>query len=362
MQLTAGYFASGMLAMYPFFVAGEKATSVWSVILDNTFGIAILFIFASAILAVFFKARSADKCLKDMRGFQVTLEQADGGRIWGKLNVYSSGIELEYPEPHRDGEGHLEISYIVYSNQFKDIHVIYRYHDELIDRSKRRREMDIKRTYRPSFFRRTRRRCSNFVNTLRDAIFRSFDMLMGQMKKGAPGATVVTQHGGEISAMGKQAVGHFGNAFDPILERHIGKKVVLETTRDGQSVEYPGILKEYSPDFLEVLDIQLRTRTSIRPGGEKKGWQSKPGINVSLEGDDQKMVLTNKGKIPVRATRLEAEGFLRELDLTVSAGSSKELDLDAGAPEDFTVTLETVRQVDMIVPRLHWLVRHGAEE
>jgi hypothetical protein len=62
-----------------------------------------------------------------------------------------------------------------------------------------------------------------------------------------------------------ELVGYTGTAFDPILEKHIGKKVVLEITNSSNTVEeHVGVLKEYSADFLAVLGLKYKDGDRIR--------------------------------------------------------------------------------------------------
>jgi deoxyhypusine synthase len=56
-----------------------------------------------------------------------------------------------------------------------------------------------------------------------------------------------------------------GHAFDPLLERHIGNMVVVEITTPGGTVdEYIGIFKEYSAQFLEVMDVHVHEGEASR--------------------------------------------------------------------------------------------------
>ncbi|MBM3942507.1 MAG: hypothetical protein FJ316_06235 [SAR202 cluster bacterium] len=56
-----------------------------------------------------------------------------------------------------------------------------------------------------------------------------------------------------------------GTSYDPLLERHIGTMVVVEvTSADGTVDEYIGIFKEYSTQFLEVMDVHVHEGESSR--------------------------------------------------------------------------------------------------
>ena len=44
------------------------------------------------------------------------------------------------------------------------------------------------------------------------------------------------------------------------MERHIGKKVVLKLIKGAQTFEYPGVLKEYTAEFIEIMDVGYRIK------------------------------------------------------------------------------------------------------
>ena len=87
----------------------------------NPVAITILFIVLSTFVGAFIRGRKKDKCLKAFRGFIITLEDVGGKRIWGRLNVQATGMELIYTQPHNDPDGHIESSYILYKYEFGNI-------------------------------------------------------------------------------------------------------------------------------------------------------------------------------------------------------------------------------------------------
>jgi len=239
-------------------LALDLAAGIWETLLNNVVGLSILVIFGGALLTAFLRSRARDRCLKDFHRFHVTLERKDGKHIWGTLRVYGSGFELVYREPRQDPSGHIEASYIVYGSQYGEIvQALYRFHDQLTPANQRRRRRSARRTYRPNVFRRLGRKMRNLLNTLRDAVVQSMSVVVGQLKKAHPGATVLAGQDKRILGVGSELVGVAGNAFDPILERYVGKRVVLQVQTADKVIEYPGILKDYTADFLEVLNIPV---------------------------------------------------------------------------------------------------------
>ena len=60
----------------------------------------------------------------------VTLLEKNDRRVWGRLSVEESGIELVYAKDYWDKD-HVETSYIVFKDEFDAIDVLIRFHDEL---------------------------------------------------------------------------------------------------------------------------------------------------------------------------------------------------------------------------------------
>ena len=48
----------------------------------------------------------------------LTIETTDGKTIWGKLRVENTGLELLYDAEHKDQDGHVETSYILYKQEY----------------------------------------------------------------------------------------------------------------------------------------------------------------------------------------------------------------------------------------------------
>ncbi len=85
-------------------------------------------------------------------------------------------------------------------------------------------------------------------------------MLMSQAKKTTPAGGVLTSQDKQVSQMKKELMGTGGASFEPLLERYIGRMVVLELAKGDKILEYPGVLKEYTADFVELMDVDYSTK------------------------------------------------------------------------------------------------------
>ena len=228
--------------------------------MPDTFAITIIFIVLTTFVAAFIKKRSRDKCLKDFSENLVTLEETGGKIIWGKLSVENTGLELIYPTKHKDKKGHDETSYILYKYEYPNIQALIRYHDELSEDNKKEREKELTRTYHPNLLRRFKRKIQNVFKTVRDSVMEVVNLLISQAKKATPAGTMLTSQDKHVSRIKQELMGSAGTSFEPLLERHIGHRVVLELSKGDKIFEYPGVLKEYTAEFVEVMGVNYRAR------------------------------------------------------------------------------------------------------
>ncbi|MFB0555703.1 MAG: hypothetical protein ACETWQ_20550 [Phycisphaerae bacterium] len=234
-------------------------TYIFAVTIPYT-AITIIFIVLATAVGAFIRKRSRDKCLKDFSQNMVTLEETSGKAIWGKLRVENTGLEFVYPERHKDEEGHDETSYILYKYEYPNIAALIRFHDELSESNKKQREKELKRTYHPTILRRLKRKIKNVFKTVRDSVMEIVNLLISQAKKATPAGAVLSSQDKYVSQMKQELMGSVGTSYEPLLERYIGHKVVLEMIKGDKMFEHCGVLKEYTAEFVEVMDVNYRIK------------------------------------------------------------------------------------------------------
>ena len=222
--------------------------------------ITIVFIVVAAGVAAFVRRKSRDKCLRDFERNMVTLEETSGRIVWGKLRVENTGLEFVYPQKHKDEDGHDEASYILYKYEYPNIGAVVRFHDELSETNKKNREKELKRTYHPGTVRRLKRKIRNVFKTVRDSMVEIVNLLISQAKKAAPAGKMLSSQDKYVSQMKQELMGSVGTSFEPLLERYIGHKVVLELIKGDKIFEYCGVLKEYTAEFVEIMDVDYRIK------------------------------------------------------------------------------------------------------
>ena len=362
-------------------------------------------IFLVALFGSFVRSSVTDRCLKDFDEFQITVEKKNGRIIWGILHLESTGMELEYTSNVED-TAHIETSYLLYKDEYKDIQGIYRFVDELTSSSARRRERDLARSFHPGPLRILSRKLRNFINTTTDSLSEAVGVIAGRAKK--PAAQYISDTGeAYLKRLGKDLIGYVGTSFDPLLEEYVGAKVVVEVLEEGAVHEHVGILKEYSAQFLELLDVLYPQVLSLNVESSEEREALARDIRASFQGSA--FHILNNSAFPLLLHRIRCQDRQGEINAVIGPGDEIKLQAiemhDARTPERAEVSVffeglseqeerelerspqgetclldilenlacdegdlgniqfdfRVIRVLDMIVPRDHALVRHKAE-
>ncbi len=322
--------------------------------IDLSLIITVGVIFFLSLTGAYLRSRARDRCLKSWEGFHVTLERTNGKLVWGVLHVAPTGMELAYLDSVQD-ERHIESSYLLYAAEYGEIQALYRYVEQLSDDGKRRRAKDIERSFHPSPLRRFRRTTQNFLGTATDSLNEVFGLLLGRIQK-TGGRYLAADGTSSIKSLGGKVLGQVGAIFDPLLERYIGSRVVIEILEGDEVHEHVGIFKNYSQDFIEVLDVRYpqRQMVAVMTGGKFEG----QGLVVIREPDCIR--LTNQNEWPVLVHSLTCGDREQLINAVVDGGETIDLNVDSAA-DDAKLNLRIAHELDILVPRSRCVVRHRAE-
>ncbi|MFM7205674.1 MAG: hypothetical protein ACKO4T_03245 [Planctomycetaceae bacterium] len=320
--------------------------------MDPSLFITIGLIFLVTSMAGYLRSRITDRCLRSFHGFNVTLQKADGKRVWGRMHLCSGGMEFTFPK--REGNGSAKSSYLLYAGEYKLVQAILRYADRLTDAERRLREADIGRSFHPGPVRRLSRRFRNFLGSATDSLRDVLAIVMGRVQKmqdryvDAEGADTLTKLGGSVLT-------EVSSVHDPLLERHIGQRVVVEVLEGDEVHEHAGIFKEYSAAFLHLLDVAYPDTwwLDVAPAATVSSGR------VVAVMDESTLTINNGGDQPVLIVGVDAEGGQRGIDALIEPGGT--VRLPVATPGRTRLHLQTACDVDMIVPRSRSTVRHRAE-
>jgi small nuclear ribonucleoprotein (snRNP)-like protein len=217
--------------------------------------ITIIFIIFSALVAVVLRKIKKDKCLKDFRDDMVTIELLSGQQYRGELTLKSSGLQFNYPELI-EGEYNLKfLSFLIYKNEYPDIQALVRYHKDLTEEGKKLRQEDFQKTFHPSRWRKLRRSILNFLKIIKDAVIEIINMMSTHVSKTTPVGAAISSNDSQVNKMKNEVYGLVETSYEPLLEDYIGERVILELKRGSDWVKYNGVLKDYTAEFIELIDV-----------------------------------------------------------------------------------------------------------
>ena len=84
------------------------------------------------------------------------------------------------------------------------------------------------------------------------------NMFLGMAKKTMPGGSVLASQDKYVTKMKQELTESVGTSYEPLLERYIGHRVILQVLKGDAILEYAGVLKDYTAGFLEVMDVNYR--------------------------------------------------------------------------------------------------------
>lgn len=331
----------------------------WGVLVENTLALTILFIFLSAIIGAVVRMRQKDKCLKLIDDHHVSVITADGQVMWGDLDVFSQGLELRFDAPYRDADGLIKTSALMYAADMANCLAICRTAEGLTEHEQKKRKAQIRSSFNPGLLLRIRRWVSNFFNTLRDAVNKAFGAVLGQVSRTAVPTSVLGKHRGSMEQIGQTLMGTIGNAYEPMLERHIGRSVLLQLASpadpEKKRMELPGYLVDYSDKFLAVFNVEHESAKTQH----LELTESREGEGYVVTLDSQHLNITCRGPEVVIVKSVETGG--RRFDLHVVLTNGTALRLPRGGDQPVRLSLTRSRQIDIVCPRSFAVVRFGSE-
>jgi hypothetical protein len=330
----------------------QGLSSLFSNILLLTIGL----IFIVAIISTVIVRRRRDRCLKLLHDYHVTMEMANGKVIWGDLRVFPQGLQVEYDAPYQTELGLVKSGYLLYQSERESMLALSRYVGDLTAEELAARRRQVLKRFRPGFLRRFGRGLHNLFNTIRDAFGQSLSALVGHVAK-VGGAAMAAQKG-RMEQLGQSLLGAVGNAYEPMLERHIGKPIILELASpadpDKRKIELAGYLAEYSDTYLAMFNVEQAVGETLVLSLEAPVERD----DLRVEVDEHRIAVTNLHDVPLVVRALDSDsGERRDLGVVLTNAATAGL---ARIPGVLSLELLRVHRIDVVCPRAHAVVRYAS--
>ncbi len=220
------------------------------------------------------------------------------------------------------------------------------------------REREVERAFHPGFWQRLRRRSRNFMNLASESLSQAIGIIIGQARPRA-GRYITDASASYLGDLGKNIVGYVGTRYDPLLERYVGTQVVVEVTEGDTVYEHVGILKDYTADFLVILDVHYPNQSAFRLKGQRASLENR-SLKLVREGDS--LTVRNVGEDSLFLQSLAAGDQVQPINAVLDKDDELVLHLPEGMTSaDAELAAKVIRHLDWILPRSHALIRHKAE-
>tara|TARA_B100001093_G_scaffold501724_1_gene553761 strand:+ start:496 stop:1260 length:765 start_codon:yes stop_codon:yes gene_type:complete len=216
----------------------------------------LILLFVSALLGAALKRKSRDHCLKKFEKCKVILPVQTSDWQKGNLQVFAHGLELFYEKPKNSIAGKLK-SYIIHPSEVDKIPYILRPAPDEDTRDGYNWRKELERIRRPNFLDKMKRSMLNFYNMLRDAFGQASQAILGAVSKDST-ISKVKNSDKQINELKTGLTNLVPNAWEPVLEKSRGHRIVVERKTSQRMVKESGILEDYSSKYLLVREVKIQ--------------------------------------------------------------------------------------------------------
>jgi hypothetical protein len=290
----------------------------------------VAIIFLTALLSRIVQRH--DRVLKSLKDYHIRIRKDSGKDLWGRARIFANGMQLFFSKPYQSSGGEWVDSYILYAPELEDIRTIYRYHDELSPQNRKRRIREIKRVAKPGAMRRLLRSARNFTSNFQEAVSETIGVFMNRFKGG--GAELLKTSEKHLKEASTTVLGAVGKEFDPILEKHLNKKVVVSLQLPEGHCEFSGFLGEYSEKWLALMHCKQKRDWRL-PLNDMNRLILNRDLDVAFQvfhdanGFRLELEISNHANRPITLKKISGEGFIKRLDKMIKPQRKATVGLDA---------------------------------
>ena len=217
----------------------------------DSLSITLILIISVSFLSAFIKGRKRDRCLEKIDDFFIHIYNNKEKTSWGRVGVVSNALIVDFVSPDSSDKK----NFIVYKNEFKNMHLILRLHSYFDAKQKIKRDRLLKKVLKPGLATKVKRKLSNVFATAKDAVAEIVNTLMASAKSVGPMKNI-SNHVKHVDRLKDDSLSSLNNSYEPIWEKFIGKNVIVEAF-DEKDVVVTGVLVEYSQEYICLFDSSI---------------------------------------------------------------------------------------------------------
>jgi hypothetical protein len=107
------------------------------------------------------------------------------------------------------------------------------------------------------------RKIFNILKTLKDSLMEIVNLMLTQTKKTGPVGDIITTQDAYVNKIKAELAGTVNNSFEPLLEKYIYRKVLVEVLKNNDVFNITGILTKYTANFIRINNMTYKDNENI---------------------------------------------------------------------------------------------------
>jgi hypothetical protein len=219
--------------------------------MDNS--LTILFILLAAVVAVIIRRVKRDNCLKSFEHNNVEIEKLDSSVLRGNLNQENTGLEITFKDINDN-----ILTRLLYKYEYDNIFLIIRDPKKQTDKLKNKIQKERKAQSNQRRSLHFGRKIFNILKTLKDSLMEIVNLMLTQTKKTGPVGDIITTQDAYVNKIKAELAGTVNNSFEPLLEKYIYRKVLVEVLKNNDVFNITGILTKYTANFIRINNMTYK--------------------------------------------------------------------------------------------------------
>lgn len=247
------------------------------------------------------------------------------------------------------------VSKKIYPSQLGELHAIMIFKHMLSESELKKKWTELKVLYTAGFIYKFKRKVYSALAYIKDKLTAATTSVLVPIA-----GTAMPELKKTVEEAGKKALAGVGKLYDPLLENGIGRLVTVKVQDvEGETKYYQGVLKEYSDNYIYVLDVDYRLQmdTKFTSEGEAPEYPKTrvklhnfriEGKHLRAEWKENQLIITNIYNMLVKIEKAKNKETEIQIGKVLKPKESIRIEIPKG---EVNVEYEISLEADIVWPR-----------